>query len=301
MKYQDHPLAELFPLMSEAEIGELADDIRTNGLREQLWLLDGKILDGRNRYRACELAEVAPRVQEYKGKEPLAFVLSKNLHRRHLDAGQRAMVAARISSAKQGQRSDLASPDARFPTDAEAAKQLDVSEPSVERAKTVLRNGTPELIHAVESGEVPVKTAAKVAKLPKAEQRKAVKGGKKGVQQAAKKADTKASDDDDDKPDADPSEAFCEQVGGLCREIDDLVRRVEGLKESPYGKFVHYQSAVASLKGARETLWGGRPTHECPYCKVAEEVQPSCRCCRGLGVCTKSSYRAGEAAVGGRK
>ena len=61
---QVHPAALAFPMMPEKELRELAEDIKTHGLLEPIGLLDGKILDGRNRLKACELAEVEPRFTE---------------------------------------------------------------------------------------------------------------------------------------------------------------------------------------------------------------------------------------------
>jgi hypothetical protein len=87
--YEPHPLADIFPLLDgEAQVA-LAGDIRTNGLREPIVLHEGKILDGRNRYEACLLAEVAPRFVDYDGDDPRAFVISMNVHRRHLDQQQK--------------------------------------------------------------------------------------------------------------------------------------------------------------------------------------------------------------------
>lgn len=98
----------------------------------------------------------------------------------------------------------------------------------------------------------------------------------------------------------DPAEQFCGVVSSLCRELDGIGQRVAALKDSPYGRFVHWQSAQLQIKNGRETLWQGRPLYECPYCKVAGEVQPACRCCGGLNVTTKSSHKAGAAAMGDR-
>jgi hypothetical protein len=85
-----HPLAELFPLIEGAAFEELVADIKAKGLVHPLIVCDGMLLDGRNRLRACEEAGVAP----YAGPDPLGFVLSQNVARRHLDDSRRAMIAA---------------------------------------------------------------------------------------------------------------------------------------------------------------------------------------------------------------
>ena len=103
-----HRLAELFPLLPMPELTDLAEDIRTHGLREPLVVYQGKILDGRNRYQACALAEVEPRIRHFDGSDTEArdLVLSLNLHRRHLNESQRAMIAARIATLPKGLRAD---------------------------------------------------------------------------------------------------------------------------------------------------------------------------------------------------
>jgi len=97
MKMEFHDVANIFPLMQGQEFDDLVSDIRANGLREPIWTYHGKIIDGRNRFRACNAAGITPRYQEWDGEGSLInFVVSLNLHRRHLDTSQRALVAARI-------------------------------------------------------------------------------------------------------------------------------------------------------------------------------------------------------------
>lgn len=88
-----HPLAELFPPMDEETFKALVSDIRQNGLREAIFLWEGMILDGRNRYNACSELGISPVTRQWQGPgDPLDFVVSKNLHRRHLDEGDRKSV-----------------------------------------------------------------------------------------------------------------------------------------------------------------------------------------------------------------
>jgi N6-adenosine-specific RNA methylase IME4 len=88
-----HEIANLFPMMQPDELSDLVDDIKQNGLIEPIVLYEEKILDGRNRYLACGEAGVKPHYEYYKGDEPVSYVVSKNLHRRHLNKSQEAGVA----------------------------------------------------------------------------------------------------------------------------------------------------------------------------------------------------------------
>ena len=95
------PAADVFPMMTDDELIELAEDIKANDLHEPLVVADVEgirmLIDGRNRRAACKLAGVVPDTRVLNGEDPTAFVLSANVHRRNLTAGQRAMAVAIIS------------------------------------------------------------------------------------------------------------------------------------------------------------------------------------------------------------
>src|SRR5262249_12645705 len=123
----------------------------------------GKILDGRNRYNACKALLRDPITDEYKGTDPLGFVLSANLHRRHLKESQRALIAANVVTTKLGDNQHIKK-EGRPIDLATAAKMLNVSEKSVKRAKNVLENGVPALVEAVKDGKLRVSAVEHFAK-----------------------------------------------------------------------------------------------------------------------------------------
>lgn len=179
MTLQPHELANLFPWIDDSRFGELVASIKQNGLLEPIWTLDNKILDGRNRYKACIEAGVTPITRPYEGDDPLGFVVAMNLNRRHLDDSQRAMVAGKIANLKNGNpafsnsvnlpnwentegNGTFSEPTAV--SQSAAADMMNVSTKSVTDAKVVNNKGSESLIKAVESGKVAVSNAAKLAR-----------------------------------------------------------------------------------------------------------------------------------------
>jgi ParB-like chromosome segregation protein Spo0J len=187
-----HEFAELFPMLADVELQSLANDIAANGLQTPITTLDGKILDGRNRYRACEIAGVDPTLEEYLGADPLGFVISHNLHRRHLTESQRGMVAAKLATMRAGRPNETAPIDAVSKQEACSALKVGVS--TLDRSRKIQRLGSPELNAAVESGEITVGAAYKVAELPHEKQAALVKAGPAAVKLAAKEAKASKSE-----------------------------------------------------------------------------------------------------------
>jgi N6-adenosine-specific RNA methylase IME4 len=163
-----HPLANLFPLIEGQEFEALVADVREHGVREPVVLFEGKILDGRNRYRAAQAAGVEFDIREFDGDDALKFVVSLNLHRRHLNESQRAMVAAAIATLPRGanQHAQICAP-----SQDDAAAMLNVSRRTVQAAAKVVANAAPEIVEAVQQGRIAVSDAAKIASRPQDEQR----------------------------------------------------------------------------------------------------------------------------------
>jgi hypothetical protein len=163
-----HPACACYDPMPEAELAELARDIKENGLLEPITVMpDGAILDGRNRALACAMAAVPLRTVLFEGNDPVRFVVSKNHRRRHLPPGRRGLIAGKLANLQHGSnRYDKKVEGKIFPsmTRAEAARALDVSQKSVANAKELLRDGAPHVVEMVERGEVGLETAAKAVR-----------------------------------------------------------------------------------------------------------------------------------------
>lgn len=182
--YPGHPAANLFPLLADEPLRELAADIASNGLIEPIWLYEDPdlgtvVLDGRNRLAACELASVEPRFRFYEGDDPVGFSVSQNLHRRHLTAGQRGMLALDIEPmlAHEAEARRLAGvkqePLRRSAqrSDERAAKVVGTSGRVVSQAKRVAERA-PDLAEKVKSGELAIDRADRIIRDRDAEQRR---------------------------------------------------------------------------------------------------------------------------------
>jgi N6-adenosine-specific RNA methylase IME4 len=168
-----HPYADILPPLEGEAFDALVADIRANGLIEPIMIYEGMILDGRNRYRACEAAGIGPQFLEFDGDGPLGFVLSLNLHRRHLSESERGMVVARLETLKHG--GDRRRQDANLRLDRrELASLLNVSTRTAASAATVRDHAAPELVQAVDRGHIAVSVAATLATTSEAIQLRAV-------------------------------------------------------------------------------------------------------------------------------
>ncbi len=176
MKYEPHEYAAMFPLADEQELRDMADDIKQRGLLCKIVLLDKKILDGRNRFQACQIAGVEPRFTKYAGTDPLADVISWNLHRRHLSTSQRAALAVELkpmfeTQARERQLATLKHGDANpvkanLPERAsgqsrdQAAAAVGVSGRTVQDAE-LIKHAAPDVFDEIKKGKKTVNQAKK--------------------------------------------------------------------------------------------------------------------------------------------
>lgn len=173
-----HPYAELIPAMTDEEFEELRADIEANGQQEKIRLYEGKILDGRHRYRACRELGIEPVTATYNGDAPAAYVISLNVKRRSLSTSQRAALAveflpelereARKRKAEAGRSSAPGRPaektgstDPVFPRSDHRAREdagalVGVSGASVDRARRV-KERAPEDFERIKAGETTVR------------------------------------------------------------------------------------------------------------------------------------------------
>lgn len=204
-EYEIHPAAEYFgfPMLSGDDLDLLVANIKEYGQLEPLVILDGKILDGRNRYIACKKLGTTPRTELYTGmQDPYDFVWSKNFHRRHLTGSQKALAAAKRATltrddfrGNQYQKVDRL-PSSLSKTNAQVAAEAKVARSEVIAARRVMRE-SPEATKAVADGKISIKAAEQVVKLPKEQQAAALEAA---IKRGFKKGFAKSGKTNNDKP-----------------------------------------------------------------------------------------------------
>jgi ParB-like chromosome segregation protein Spo0J len=165
-----HELANIFPMTGSEAYAQLRDDIKKYGLLEPITVWDNKILDGRNRAKACMELGIEPVYVEYTGNDPVGFILSKHIHRRQMTQSQLAMLVKKLENLPKG-RPDL---NACAFTQDEAAKRLGVSPRLLQLAKKVHEKAIPEVAALVEAGKLTVDKAATLSEATPEQQREAV-------------------------------------------------------------------------------------------------------------------------------
>lgn len=222
-----HPVADVSPQMTDPEFAELCCSIAKHGLLEAIWLHpDGRIIDGRHRYKACLKEGVEPRFQTWDGRGSLLdFATEFNLSRKHYERYELAMMAARMkplyeaeARERQLRGKDLtadrregsagaAVADSEKGTAAyQVARRLGVKPRTVERAVRVLRDCHADIVALVDAGDLALTPAEAIAKLPKLEQRAVAMRGREAVKARAKELGNSKASGSQAAPGNSPSE-----------------------------------------------------------------------------------------------
>lgn len=212
-----HPLCTLFPRLSGHDFECLKFDIKDHGQREPIIIHDGMILDGGNRYRACVELGIEPQTMKFGGGNIVNYVLSVNLHRRHLTAGQQAAIVASVQDWAKAQTSSRPKKEcnlAPLSTSKDRAAQSGASIRTQKMADKVAKDD-PVLSAEVARGE---KT------LPEAvEQLTGVRPGRRKAPPT--RIDTNAPDEAPP-----PIDEQQELIDGLNMLVEDLYQQVDDLK-----------------------------------------------------------------------
>lgn len=161
MKYEYHELANIFPLIEGEEFEKLVDDIKENGQIHSIVLHDDKILDGRNRYRACLTAGIEPIFYEYDGDDPVGLVISENLNRRMLSDIEKQRLWLELSEKRTG----------RSTSRRKLAKEINVSTTTAGRMINIAKNAGDDVKQAYLEKKITLTAADKLARLPVEEQK----------------------------------------------------------------------------------------------------------------------------------
>ena len=197
-----HPATNCFPLMRGTDFEALVADIWKNGCRVPVVIFDDFLLDGRNRALACERAGLTvpwETLPAGAAQDATLAVMSLNLHRRHMEPGQRAMAAAKLANLPAGRPTAAAAEPAGGAADSgkgrlvrpngetapigavsqtTAADRMNVSRRSTQRAAAI--KDDPDLAPAVERGHVAVGDAYRVRNEPPDVKRRAVEAFEAG-------------------------------------------------------------------------------------------------------------------------
>lgn len=245
---QQHPLSAAFPAMAAADFQGLKDSIMEIGVQNPITLFEGMVLDGWHRYTAANELGMDCQVVELGDVDPRDFVLAQNKARRHVTQAQLAMAATAVYAWRPVGNPALSNsaPGAELKTTKELAAAAGVGERTIEQAKTVQMKAAPEVVEAVKTGEIGLKKAAAIAKLPKEEQAAAIA---KPIHK--KEAPEPQQQEEDEYTELD---ALADQVRDLQAEVARLKLLVPAEADEGNDMLKEMQHEMATLRQANKAI-----------------------------------------------
>ena len=201
-----HPLAAMFPVQNGDAINILGLNIKAQGLQQPIAMHKGEILDGRSRWEACQRLGIKLKPSdfvEFMGTNPLEFVISQNVTRRHLNDGQRAILGITFlplfeaqAKERRGKRTDLGGGEvdgAGGRATSKVAELFNVSSRLVQTAKRICNGKVAEITKAVLDGILPITKAETLVARPVEQQKKALAAELKRLNDEPRKPNKKKS------------------------------------------------------------------------------------------------------------
>lgn len=177
----------LFPQAKAEDYNRLRDDIRDNGYdaKQPVVVYQGEILDGWNRWTACQELGVKPTTRQFEGSdtEAIGFVMRTN-KRRNLNSGQWACIAveahelmvaitrrieeerrSKISESRKGETREIIPPSQKEKRKAveKLAEVFNSNGTYVKQAKKI-EQAAPEVFEKVKAGKMTMQDAARAVR-----------------------------------------------------------------------------------------------------------------------------------------
>lgn len=296
LKYTTHKIADLFPSMTDDELKSLAADIKANGLQVPVVLWNNEIIDGRHRYKACQMAGVKPDFVHWYPSvgsttaqattEAIRYVASLNLHRRHIPPSQLSVVAVNIAEFSHGGGRSGDENFARMSLE-NAAISVGVSPSLAHKASALKTKVVPEVYDLVGDGSVTVGDGLAIANLDPVTQKEAAEMVSSGKAPTLKKAVAKLSSESACKPSGEVNHgaeqrrhAQSSAIESFCREIGDFFK--SKCPRDPWlddGQFTIAQNQFNASMATLRLVKGHSVCHHCNG--------ENCKKCRNTGFLTK--------------
>ena len=246
--YQQHPLSAAFHAMSDEDFQSLKDSITNIGVQNPITVFEGMVIDGWHRYIAANEMGMDCPVVALGDVDPRDFVLAQNKARRHITQAQLAMATTSVYAWRPVGNPALSNsaPGAELKTTKELAVSAGVSERTIEQAKAVQTKAAPEVVEAVKAGEIGLKKAAAIAKLPKEEQAAAIA---KPIHK--KEAPEPQQQEEDEYTELD---ALADQVRDLQAEVARLKLLVPAEADEGNDMLKEMQHEMATLRQANKAI-----------------------------------------------
>jgi len=298
-----HELSMAFPPAGRDVMTDIDKSMEDWGFRadEPIVLFEGKILDGRNRWNSvarhnlCKQPKIVPSFAEFVGvyDEAINYVISKNLHRRHMDATTKVLSIRALLGLWSRRRGRPAQEPDKKMGHVGPFSGLPAQEPDKKMGHVGPFSGLTGSVSEVASiatvGERSVKRADSVARIIGPKRVQAIIEGKTTPYKALKDAERERADKGaptprDELPRADEPEGAA--IGRqLLRDLQRLRRDVAAFCAGQWGREVHVQTVTTDLDNAIRAIKFGIPYAKCPL-----QPDEGCTLCAGSGWVSRAKW-----------